>query len=407
MDSIISADESNLVDDFSTVEYEILSGKVVILFSNDPQFIAVNLRKVEHRNVSPPELMYSFRGGRDAFVEDIDTNLSLLRYRIKDTNIRIENMEAGKRTRSRLAVVYIEDIANPEYVDEVKKRINQINTDGIYESGELKNFLQNKKGNLFPQAGMLERSDMAVDALLEGKLVLLIDGSSIALEIPKVFVEFLYSCDDRYEVAYFGVFMRIIRYLAFIIAISFTSFYIALGSFHLNAMLPAYLVQLAQMRSRSLFNTFISVLVLEFIVEMIREALFRVPQKVGSAIGIVGAIIIGQAAIASGIFSPILLIIVSMSLLASFAVPDMSLMNAFRILKFMLIFMTGFLGFYGLILGITLILANLVSNNSFGVPYMAPYAPFNSYDFWRSLLFNRSTSPKRQKYMRNNDETRS
>ena len=180
----------------------------------------------------------------------------------------------------------------------------------------------------------------------------------------------------------------------------------ALSQYHPDVLPESYIVTFAQMRSRAPFNAFLAVLILEFLTELVREALLRVPNKIGSAIAIVGTIIIGQAALASSAFSPLLLIIVSISFLSSFAIPDLMLSNAFRILKFFVIIMTGFFGFYGFSLAMTFIFINLVSINSFGVPYMAPFAPFNFYDFVRAFVFKKQVSPKRQQYLRNKDDTR-
>ena len=406
VDNLLYADECLLDDDLNKVEYYVLNGQTVILFSSDRQYVIVNRKKVEKRNVTEPELMYSLRGPRDAFVEDLDTNLSLLRYRLKDGNIRIVRKQVGVRTKSSVAVVYIEDIANPGVVGEISRMIDGIITDGIYETGELQQYLKQQPSSLFPRMGIIERSDMAVEELLEGKVLVLMDGSNTALHAPKVFAEFLYSCDDRYDNKFFGLFMRLLRYAAVFLFITLTSYYIAMAEFHYDVMPATYIVTFAQMRARAPFSAFTAVLIIEFIVELMREALLRVPVKIGSAIAIVGAIIIGQAATASGIFSPLLLIFVSIAFLSSFAIPDITLAHPLRILKFMVIIMTGFLGFYGFALAITLTLSLVVSIDTFGVPYTAPWAPFNFYDFWRTLIFSKRTSPKRQQYMRNKDDIR-
>ncbi len=403
---MLYVDECILGGDLQEVEFNILNGQSVILFSSDSRFVIVNCKKVEQRNISTPELMYSSRGPRDAFVESLDTNLSLLRYRLKDGNIRIEKKEVGARTKSTVALVYLSDVANPALVKEVHKRIDAIRTDGIYESGELQQYLRDRKNAFFPQMGMVERSDMAVERLLEGKVIILVDGSCIALQAPVVFAELLQACDDRYENKYFGMFMRIIRYIAVMFSVSLTAFYVALAEFHTDTMPASYIVTFAQMRSRAPFSAFIAVLSVELIVELIREALLRVPVKIGSAIAIVGAIIIGQAATTSGVYTPLLLILTSISFLATFALPDSTLANPLRILKFLTIILTGFFGFFGFSLAITLILSMLVSVDSFGVPYMAPWAPFNGYDTLKTLIFSKRTSPKRQQYMRDKDDTR-
>ncbi|MCE5236428.1 MAG: spore germination protein [Clostridiaceae bacterium] len=405
--NLLFADQCLLDDDPDQIEPYILNGQTVVLFSTDRQYVAVGLKKVEKRTVAAPELMYSLRGPRDAFVEDIDTNLSLVRHRLKDDSLRIEKKQVGVRTKSTVAVLYIEDIANTRVVKEISRGIDAIQTDGIYESGELQAFLQQPPNSLFPRMGIVERSDLAVEELLEGKVLVLVDGSNTALRGPMVFTEFLFACDDRYDNKFFGLFMRLIRYAAVFLSITLTSFYIALAEYHQDVMAASYIVTFAQMRARTPFPAFVAVLSLEFIVELMREALLRVPVKIGSAIAIVGAIIIGQAASTSGVYTPLLLILVSIAFLATFAIPDITLAHPLRILKFLVIIMTGFMGFYGFALAITLILSSVVSIDNFGVPYMAPWAPFNFYDFVRTLLFSKRMSPKRQQYMRDKDDTRS
>ncbi len=406
MDSIIYADNCKIESDAGKIEDFILSGMVVILFSNDKQYIVVNLKKVEHRPVPTPELSYTIRGPQDCFNENLDANLSLIRYRIKDKNMQIKHFEVGRRTKAQVAVVYIEDIANDTVVQEVQKRIEGIDVDGIGESGELQAFLLNNKLQLFPQIGLIERSDMAFHSLLEGKVMVLVDGSGIALLAPKTFSEFFYSCDDRYDNKSFGIFTRILRYVAIIIALTGSGLFVALTSFHTDVLPVKYAISLSEMRSNVPFTALIGALSLEFIMELLREALLRVPKQIGSAIGIVGAIVIGSAAVSAGIFSSFLLIIVSTSLLASFAIPDYSLVNPFRVLKFILLLFTGMMGFFGFTIFLTFILAELVSLNSFGVPYMAPWAPFNFRDFVKTLINGSTMDSKRLNYLRTKDKTR-
>lgn len=258
VENLLYADECLLDDDLNRVELYVLNGQTVILFSSDRQFVIVNRKKVEKRNVTEPELMYALRGPRDAFVEDLDTNLSLLRYRIKDGNLRIVKKQVGARTKSTVAVIYIADIANPNVVSEISKMIDGINTDGVFETGELQQYLKQQPDSLFPRMGIIERSDMAVEELLEGKVLVLMDGSNTALHAPKVFAEFLYTCDDRYENKFFGTFMRFLRYAAVFLSISLTSYYIAIGEFHHDVMPASYIVTFAQMRARTFFHVHIS-----------------------------------------------------------------------------------------------------------------------------------------------------
>ena len=406
MDSVIYADDCALDQDESIIEKEILGGMTVLLFSNDKKFLVIQLKKVEHREISVPELQYNIRSPRDCFVENIDANLSLLRYRLKDSNLKLENLEVGQRTRTRVSLIYISDIANDTCVQEVRKRINSINTEGILESGELQAYLLNSKYSLFPEMTIIERSDWAVELLLEGKVVLMIDGSALILAAPVTFSEFMYACDDRYDSKFLGLFMRLLRYAAFFISFTASSYWVAMVSFHTDILPAGFIIPLAKARANVPFSAMMGALLLEFIVELIRESLLRVPNKIGSAIAIVSAIIIGQAAISAGVFSPLLLILVSVEFLASFAIPNQIASNPFRMIKFLLLLITSMFGFYGFILGITVIVVEMASINSFGVPYLAPYGPFNLYDFLRTFMFSKTTSPKRQQYMRNKDDTR-
>ncbi|MEA4897530.1 MAG: spore germination protein [Christensenellaceae bacterium] len=405
--NVLYVDDYELQSDGEEVQAFILDGKVVILLpDDDDEYIVINLKKVEHRSISEPTLEYTLRGPRDCFVENLDTNLSLIRYRNKDAKLRICQYKVGKRTKTNVAMFYIEDIANDKVVSLMKQRIQAINVDGIGDSGELEVFLQNSNLNLFPQMGAVERSDMAQHLLHEGKVLVLVDGSGLALSAPKCFPEYFFSCDDRYDNMYFGLFMRILRYASFSIALYATCFYVGISEFHIDALPSRYVISLAEMRASVPFPPIIGGLMLEFVVELLREALLRVPKQIGPAVGIVSAIVIGQAAISAGIFSPLLLILASISLLASFVMPDFALINPIRILKFIAILCTGLLGFYGLVLFSCVLLIHFVSIESFGVPYFAPFAPFNRYDFVRSFIFNISISPFRPRYLKNKDNTR-
>jgi spore germination protein KA/spore germination protein len=399
-------DDYKIQTDEDEVSSLILDGRIVILLPDNDEYVVVNLKKVEHRSISEPTLEYTVRGPRDCFVESLDTNLSLIRYRNKDTKLRICQFKVGRRTKANVALFYIEDIANSRVVSLMKQRIQAIDVDAIGDSGELEVFLQNSTRNLFPQMGVVERSDMAQHLLHEGKVLVLVDGSGLALSAPKVFAEFFHSCDDRYDNMYFGLFMRVLRYAAFLLALYATSFYVGISAFHMDALPSRYVISLAEMRAKVPFPPIVGALMLEFVVELLREALIRVPKQIGSAVGIVSAIVIGQAATAAGIFSPLLLILASISMLASFVMPDFTLINPIRILKIAALLSTAFLGFYGLVLFSCALLVHLVSYESFGVPYFAPFAPFNRYDFLRTLLFNISISPDRPRYLNDRDKTR-
>ncbi len=406
LDGILYADSVKVETDWTRIQEFILTGMAVLLFSTDDSYLVINQKKVEKRSVPTPQLAYTVRGGQDCFTENLDANLSLIRYRVKDPNLRIRYCEVGVRTRTRVAVLYIQDIANETAVNEVMKRIGDIQVDGIGESGELQEFLLNDNKKLFPQMGLIERSDMAYSTLLEGKVMVLTDGSGIALYAPKVFSEFFFAGDDRYDNKYFGMFNRLLRYVAIATALTASSIFVAITSFHTEVLPSDYAISLAQMRANVPFSAMVGAMILEFIMELLREALIRVPKQIGPAIGIVGAIVIGQSAIAAGFFSPVLLTIAAVSLLASFAIPDYTLVNPFRVLKFALIMFTGALGFFGFTALMTAIAIELVSLNSFGTPYMAPWAPFHWRDFTTTLINRSDTEVERPAYLKPKDKIR-
>lgn len=405
-DRVLCVDDCEIEQDTDKIESYLLNGYTILLFSWELNYLVSNIKKVESKSIDSPELNFTLRGARDCFIENLDTNLSLIRYRIKDRNLKIETLQVGARTKTTVAVSYIEDIANADIVSDIIERINGISIDGIIESGQLQKLILNSNFSLFPQTGLVERSDMACSALLEGKIIILVEGSGLALIAPKVFEEFLTSCDDIYDNKYLGPFIKGLRFTAIFLSITLGALYIAIVSFHHDTLPSEYVLTLATLRARVPFNAFTGILLLEIIVEIIRESLLRIPKQIGPAIGIVGAIIIGQSAVSSGVFSPLSLIIVSTEMLASFVAPDYTLMNPFRILKFLIIFLSAIFGLIGFTLALCVIVTTVISSNSFGVAFAAPSAPFNSYDFVRSYFHDKGVSPKRPNFLKTRDQTR-
>ncbi len=405
-DRVLSVDDCVLDNNPSNIETYLLDGYTVLLGPWGNRYLVSNIKKVESKSIDSPELQFTMRGARDCFIENLDANLSLIRYRIKDPKLKIVMIEVGKRTRTSVAVAYIEDIANPHIVDDITQRISKITIDGIVESGKLQKQILNSKWSLFPQTGIAERSDMACSALLEGKTVVLVEGSGLALIAPKLFHEFLTSCDDIYDNKYLALLIKSLRFIALFLSITLGPLYIAIVSFHHDTLPSEYVLTLATLRSNVPFNAFTGVVQLEIILEIMRESLLRIPKEIGGAIGIVGAIIIGQAAVASGVYSPLLLILVSTELLASFVIPDYTLMNPLRVLKVLMILLSAVFGLIGFTLGLCVIVVTIISSNSFGVAYAAPSAPFNSADFLGKLFPDKSVTSKRPNFLKTTDQTR-
>ncbi|MCT4686497.1 spore germination protein [Vallitalea sp.] len=400
MDDItVDTDEANLID-------YILKGQSIILIPNEDKYIIANTLKIEKRQVQDPTIESTIKGARDAFTENYDDNLSLIRYRLKDPQLRIDEYVVGKRTLTNIAIIYIKDIADDNLVDSIKTKISKINVEGILESGYVQKFILNNPYNFFPQAGIVERSDVASANILDGKIIILVEGGNLALVVPKTFIEFIDASDDHYDNVFISLFSKFIRVLCTFISLFLTSLYVAVVSFHSDILPTHYIISLATSRATVPFNGFLEAFLMELVAEILREASTRLPKQIGPAIGIVGTIVIGQASVAAGLISPLLVIIVSLSLMGSFATSDYTITNTFRILKFLMIIITSIFGLFGFTMGIIFIIINLCSIDSFGVSYVSPLSPFNFKDLKNLLLSDVRTSTKRPSYLKTKDNKR-
>lgn len=404
--SLLYIDDISIDDSTERIKEYILNGNCVIVVNNENNYIVANASRVEKRNVETPEIQNSLKGPRDAFIENYETNISLIRYRLKDESLRIDKHVVGKRTKTTVAVLYIDDVVNKEYVDEVNTRIKKIDVDGIIESGYVQKFIRDNQLSLYPHIGIVERSDTACAAILKGKICLIVEGSNLALIIPQTFSDFLDSGDDHYDIIYIAVFTKLLRYMAVTLSLLLSSSYVVIVGFHSEILPPQFILALATSRVTVPVNAVVEATLMEGVAEILREASIRLPRQIGPAIGIVGTIVIGQAAVAAGLVSPLMVIIVSLSTMSSFAAPDYTILNSFRILKFFMIFITGVFGLFGFVMGYTVIIISLVSTTSLGVPYFSPLTPFNLSDFKSYMLSDIKSTKLRPKYLKTKDKTK-
>lgn len=406
VNSVIYIDDISIDQDENMIIDYVLRGKSIILMSNDDKYIVANTLKIEKRGIQPPEIDTTLRGPKDSFSENYDDNISLIRYRIKDSALRIENYSIGRRTKTNVAVIYIKNIANEEYVDHIKKRLQDIDVDGVFESGYIQKFISNNTFDLFPQTGIVERSDTACENIIEGKVCIIVEGSNLAIVAPKTFIEFLDAGDDHFDNIYLGIFSKVLRILSLLISLTLSSLYVALVSFHPDILPSKYILALATSRGTVPFNALLEATLMEFSAEILREGSIRLPKQIGPTIGIVGTIVIGQAAVTAGLVSPLMVIIVALSIMGSFVSGDYTIMNPIRILKFVLIFMTGIFGLFGFVMGITIITINLCSQTSFGIPYVAPISPFNFKDLKNFVFSDITLTKTRPDFLKPKDKTR-
>ncbi len=403
---VIYVDELTIDDDDKAIMDYLLTGFSVIIIPDEEKYIIANTQKIKQRDITTPQIESTLRGSKDAFIENLDSNISLLRYRIKDEGFIIDKLSIGKRSKTQVAITYIKDIVNTNLLKQVKEKLKSIEVDGIVESAYIQKFLVQNVFDIFPQTGSVERSDTAAANILEGKICIFVEGSSLAIIIPKTFVSFFDSADDHYENIYFNIFSKLLRFVASYITLTLSSLYVAVVSFHTEILPPQYILALANSRIRVPFNAVIEATLMEIVAEILREASIRLPRQIGPAIGIVGTIVIGQASVAAGLVSPLMVIIVSLTTMCSFIFPDYKIINSIRILKFFMIAFTAIWGLFGFVIGLSFINVSLASKTSFGVPYLSPIAPLNLKDLKDYILSDINLSKRRPDDLSTKDKVR-
>lgn len=375
--SLLSIADIKESADFADVTDAILNGETAILLDGVAECLLASTKGGELRPVSEPATESVVRGPRQGFTENLRTNTSLLRRIIKTPELKMEKFIVGTKTKTNIVVAYIDSVAKEHIIEEVKKRIKRINIDSILDSAYVEELIEDHPYSPFPQIAHTERPDKAAADLLEGRIVILVDGSPFVLLVPTVFIQFLQSSEDYYERYIFSFAVRIVRYFVFIVALVLPSAYIAITTYHQEMLPTPLLISVAGAHEGVPFPSFIEAILMEITFEALREAGVRLPKPVGQTVSIVGALVIGEAAVTAGIVSPPMVIVVALTAIASFAIPAFNIAISIRILRFPLMVISGVLGFYGIMLGLVAILIHLCSLHSFGVPYFSPIAPFN------------------------------
>ncbi|MFZ7121598.1 MAG: spore germination protein [Eubacteriaceae bacterium] len=374
------------ISNFENIFTHLLSGDTIIIIDQHPKGYVISSKEWKDRGVQEASSQTVVRGPKDSFCETLRTNTALLRRRIKDTNLWIETIQIGQRTKTDVAIAYINDIANDKIVQEVRNRLNNINIDGILESGYIEELIQDETYTPFPTVNNTERPDAAAAALLEGRIVILIDGTPFVLVVPALFVHFLHCPEDYYQRYDISTLIRLLRLSCFLIAMLTPSIYIAITTFHHEMLPTSLLINLAAQREGIPFPAFSEALIMEVAFEILREAGIRMPRVIGPAISIVGALVLGEAAVQAGIVSAVMVIIVSITAISSFVIPSYNLAISVRLLRFIFMLLAATLGIYGISIGFIALILHMCSLHSFGIPYMSPLGPSNLNDQKDTIL---------------------
>lgn len=364
------------INNFDDFAYYLSSGFTIIVVGGFSEAIVMETRANLDRGVSEATSEPVLRGSKDSFTESHSKNLGLIRKRIKDPNLWFEEMKLGRRTQTRISIGYINGVADKEKLKQIKKRLNTIDIDGILESGNIRDYLTVQK-SIFPQIHSSERPDVACQALLNGKIIILVENTPFILIMPTVFIDYLHTSEDQYQKSVSITFTRILRILALIITIFTPAIYIAIMTFDQNTIPDKLLISLAVQREGVPFPTAFEVLLLTTVFEILRESDIRSPSSMSAAMSIVGALVLGQAAVDAGIVSPITVIIVAITSICSLIFTDIDFMNGIRTWRFIFIIGASMLGLIG-ILCITIIwLIKIASLENLGTSFLSPFAPLS------------------------------
>lgn len=358
------------------VLHSILAGETAIIIDGVRCAFTASIQGGARRSVEEPSSQTVIRGPKEGFTEDISTNIALLRRKIRSSDLRFESRTLGRYTQTKISVAYIRGLADPEVVQEVFRRLDTIHTDSILEGGYIEEFIQDGVLSPFPTLLNTERPDTVAGGLLEGLVAILVDGTPFALLAPVTFFRFFASSEDYYQRYDLSSFLRLVRYGSFVVALLLPATYIATTTFHPEMLPTTLLISLAAQRENTPLPAFMEAMLMELTFEIIREAGVRMPRAVGPAISIVGALVLGQAAVQAGLISASMVIVVSFTAISNFVLPSINMAGAIRLLRFALMFLAGTFGLFGIMAGLIPIVMHLVSLRSFGVPYFTPNAPF-------------------------------
>ena len=365
------------LDTMEAVFASMLAGNAVFFLDGYTKAIKVSSKGYPNLSVSESTREKVLRGSKEGFTDAVKTNSALVRKRIRDTRLKVKQKILGERSQTVVQILYIEDLVRPGLVEEIEKRLDSFVIDGVLDSGILEQMTESSWMSPFPQFQTTERPDKCAAEILNGRILVLTDHSPVGLLLPAVFNDFLQVSEDYYNRFAIVSLQRLLRYGAVLMTMLFSGTYLAVTNFHTQVLPTNLILSFSEARQGVPFPGILEGLLMELAFEMIREAGVRMPGPLGGTIGIVGGLIIGQAAVTANLVSPIVVVVVAVSALSSLAIPTDEFSASFRLLKFGFIILGGTLGVFGMLLGLYLVLSHLAGQKSFGIPYLSPFAAQN------------------------------
>lgn len=353
----------------------VLTGSAVLLVNGSENALMINSKKWETRGIQEPETESVVRGPREGFNENVSVSLALLRRKIKDPNLCMEGLKIGDKSKTQIYIVYLKNIVNPKLIDEIRVRLQRIKIDAILESGYIEQFIEDAPYSIFSTVSNSEKPDKVAAKILEGQAAILVDGTPFVLLVPMLFFSSFQSSEDYYSRPFFSSIVRVIRFLAYTVSILAPATYVALTVFHQELIPTQLLISIAAGREKVPFPAVLEAFLMLITFDILREAGVRLPRPVGQTVSIVGAIVLGQAAVEAGLISPIMVIVVALTAIASFVVPPQA--DSGTVLRYLYLSLAGMGGGFAIIMGILVTLLHLASLRSFGTPYLWPIAPLD------------------------------
>lgn len=367
----------NIKDINSTNDLELYLNTGFTIIINNKQTIAIETKTDLTRSIDTPTTEPTIFGPKDSLTENFQTNLGLIKRRIRSPHLKNKNKTIGRLTKSLISTLYLDNVAKSDIVEKVENHLNTIDVDGFNDIGELKEFLTNENRNVFPAFKITERPDVIARALLNGKIVILMDTSPYALIIPSFLADFINPIDDNYSKSININFLKILRFICFFLAIITPAFYVAITTYNQETIPSSLLIKFQSQRMGVPFPAIVECLITLITCEILRESDIRFPTTYGSAISILGALILGEAAVSAGIVSPIIIIVVALTFISSLIFTDLEIINGIREWRFFFLLLCCFYGLYGVGLGFVFLIVNLIDYEVYNTPYFYPLAPFD------------------------------
>lgn len=384
-DFILTIGQVITLQAWAQIEVAVLHGRSVLFVDGRAETYSLDTQGWPQRAIADPQLEASLKGAHQGFVETGAQNVALIRRYIPNRELKIKELRVGQRGHTIVSVLYLEDVAHPEVLQELEDRIQMLNIDTIINTGELAELIEDNPYSPFPQFILTERPDAAASQVLQGRFVVVVDRSPSVLVGPATFTSFFQSVDDYSTRWSFATFIRLLRLFAFFVAAFLPAFYIAVISYHFEIIPIKLLLTIGEFRGRVPFPPFVEAVIMELTLEMMREAGIRLPAPVGQTVGIVGGIVIGQAIVQAGLINNIMVIVVSFTAIASFILPNYDMVAAIRLIRFAMMIAASMFGFVGIIIGMMTLVGHLISLESLGTPYSTPLAPIRLVD-WKDAF---------------------